>query len=134
MNDVLLVAETVRERMVSHAREGRPAEVCGILAGRNGQASHIFPLRNADASPTSYFADPREQIHTMKHLRKEGLEMIGIYHSHPASEAYPSKKDIECALYPVFYIIVSLQDPDQPSIRAFRIERGNVKEVQIEYT
>jgi proteasome lid subunit RPN8/RPN11 len=76
--------------------------------------------------------NPKEQLKVMKEIRNLGLQIVGIYHSHPGTEAYPSMRDVEFAYYPgVSYIIVSLKDRDNPGIRSFNIEEGKVTEEKV---
>ena len=89
-------------------------------------------MENTDQSPVSYLMDPKEQFQLMKKMRSRGERMLGIYHSHVASQAYPSAKDISFASYPeVHYVIVSLAGRERPTARAFRIEEGKVREEPI---
>ena len=86
-------------------------------------------MSNTDKSRTTFFMDPREQLKAMKEIRNLGLEMVGIYHSHPETDAYPSAHDVELAYYPeVSYVIVSIRNKNKPSIRSFKIEEGKVAE------
>jgi proteasome lid subunit RPN8/RPN11 len=89
-------------------------------------------MENIEKSPVSFFMDPKEQIKVLKEMRNLGLEMIGIYHSHPQSEPYPSAKDISLAFYPeVSYVIISLKYKE-PSVKSFKIKEGKVEEEKIE--
>jgi proteasome lid subunit RPN8/RPN11 len=120
--------------MISHAKAGFPNEACGILAGSKdgGEAGTFYAMKNADAASVSYFMDPKEQLLVFKAMREKGLEMRGIFHSHVASEAYPSQKDVRLAFYPeVSYLIVSLSDMEKPVLRSFRIEEETVTEEEV---
>ena len=119
--------------MIEHAKKGYPNESCGILAGDSeNRFSHFFPMRNMDESSISYFMDPKEQLRIFKEMREKKIQMTGIFHSHVASEAYPSQKDVRLAFYPeVSYLIVSLSDQDKPVLRSFRIVEEQVKEEEI---
>jgi proteasome lid subunit RPN8/RPN11 len=115
--------------IISYARDEAPREACGILAGRNGRVLRIYRTRNADRSPTSYRLDPDQQFRVFKDIEDRGLELIGIYHSHPSSPAVPSDRDVEQAYYPeVSYVLISLADPAEAQIRAFRITAEGVTE------
>jgi proteasome lid subunit RPN8/RPN11 len=116
--------------IVSHAREEAPREACGILAGRDGRVLRLYRARNADPSPTSYSLEPEQQYRIFKDIEDRGLELVAIYHSHASSPATPSDKDIKQAYYPeASYLVVSLTDPLEPQVRAFRItEDGAVEE------
>jgi proteasome lid subunit RPN8/RPN11 len=115
--------------MISHARDEAPREACGLLAGRNGRVLRIYRIRNADRSPTSYRLDPDQQLRAFKDIENRGLELLGIYHSHPSSPATLSAKDIEQAYYPeASYILISLADPAEAQVRAFQIHAEGVTE------
>ncbi len=119
------------DRLIQHAREGAPEEVCGILAGTDDEVVEVFEMVNTEHSPVSYFMDPKEQFQVMKAIREKGLRMVAIYHSHPASEAFPSAKDVRLAFYDdLAYIIISLMN-DKPVVRAFSIKEGRVEELDI---
>lgn len=116
--------------IISHAREEAPREACGILAGRDGRVLRLYRARNADPSPTSYSLEPEQQYRIFKDIEDRGLELVAIYHSHPSSPATPSDNDIKQAYYPdASYLVVSLTDPLEAQVRAFRItEDGAVEE------
>jgi proteasome lid subunit RPN8/RPN11 len=119
------------EEIIHQADEGHPDEVCGILAGRGNIVEEVFQVHNTDHSPVSYFMDTREQFRVMKDIRQKGLEMLGIYHSHPDADAYPSIRDTRLAFYDdVAYIIISLLH-EHPVVRAFSIINGEVDEIEI---
>lgn len=118
--------------LVEHAKRGYPNEVCGILAGKDRKVEKVYEMSNTENSRTRFFMDPQEQLRVMKEIRNSGLDFIGIYHSHPETEARPSAHDIELAFYPdVSYVIVSLKDKDNPSIRSFNIREGKIEEEAI---
>ena len=143
-----LIPKKVYDAMIDHAKKGYPNEACGILAGpsRNTGTSAIkasadadesvvsdfFPMTNMDNASISYFMDPKEQLAVFKQMRELGLEMSGIFHSHVASEATPSQKDVRLAFYPeVSYLIVSLSDMKKPVLRSFKIKDEKVVEEEI---
>jgi [CysO sulfur-carrier protein]-S-L-cysteine hydrolase len=129
----LIITRDIFDKIISHCRSVYPNEACGILAGEGGTVRKIYEMTNAEPSPVSYFMDPKELFVAMKDMRKEGLRMVAIYHSHPGSPAYPSAKDVSLAFYPdSFYMIVGLSDKKKPEARAFEIVEGNVREVGIE--
>ena len=122
----------ILQKMLEHARSEPRIECCGLLAGRDGVITHIFPAANALASATAYEIDPRELFRLFKTLRAEGLTHLGHYHSHVASENVPSPTDIEQAGYPDHtYFIVSLLEGAPEPIRAFSIRDGIVSELEI---
>ncbi len=119
--------------IVEHAQNGAPDEVVGILAGTGGRVLKLYRATNVAENPRQrYLMDPDEQIKIMKEIERRGWELMGIYHSHPSTEARPSPTDIRLAGYPdAAYLIVSLQDKDNPVLRAFRIEDQTITEEEL---
>lgn len=129
---MLILRKESFQRILSQCKRELPNEACGILAGKGGQVKKVYEMVNVDKSPETYFMDAKEQLSVMKQIRNLGLEMVGIYHSHVASPARPSPHDIEMAFYPeASYVIISLQDKDNVSIRSFKIKEGVVTEEEI---
>lgn len=132
---MIRLSKKVYDALVAHAKAGYPNEACGILGGPGkGHASEFFAMKNLDESSISYFMDPKEQLQVFKKMREQKIEMTGIYHSHVASEAFPSQKDVRLAFYPeVSYLIVSLSDKAKPVLRSFQIldEKVTEEEIQI---
>lgn len=126
----LVVPSHLVSEIISHCRKVYPHEACGILAGKDGVVKKVYTMTNIENSGVSYMMEPREQFTVIKEMRKESLEMVGIYHSHPYSDAYPSPRDVKLAFYtePV-YVIVSLIN--EPKIRVFTINEDGVKEVEM---
>jgi proteasome lid subunit RPN8/RPN11 len=128
----LRVPRWALEEVLAHARAEAPIEACGLLAGRGGRVERVYRLTNSDRSPYTYNADPKELLAAFNEMEEEGLELVAIYHSHPATRAYPSATDVERAFYPeAFYVIVSLSGQargEPPEVRAFRIAEGRVEE------
>ena len=92
-------------------------------------------MRNADVSPATYRLDPQEQFRVFEDLDAEGQDVWGIFHSHTHSEAYPSETDRRQAFYPeARYLIVSLEDRDDPVLRGFRIPDGEIEEEEVVLT
>ena len=119
--------------MVKDSIRRLPNEACGILSGAADTATTFHAMANTDQNPVSYLMDPKEQFQVMKKIRLNNEKMLAVYHSHIASPAYPSAKDISFAFYPeVHYVIVSLADQKCPAAKAFRIEEGKVREEAIE--
>ena len=123
----------MRDTIVAHAREGAPAEVCGLVAGRGGVAERVIACTNIHATPTTrYQIDPRDQLAALREMDDRGEELVAIYHSHPATQPYPSPTDRAEAYYPdAFYVLVSLR-AEAPEVRAYRIlPDGGVREVDL---
>ena len=120
------------DEMVAHAREAAPNECCGIIAGKDGRPAKLFRAANAEASPYRYNVDPKDLFRIHRECDENGWQFLILYHSHTASPAYPSPTDIRLAYWPeCYYAIVSLQDPERPLVRAFRILDGDVNEEQL---
>lgn len=129
---MLILKKEFLSQIIAQARQEFPNEACGILAGKDSQVERVYEMVNAQKSPEKYFMDSREQLKVIKEMRALGLEMLGIYHSHVASPARPSADDIEMAFYPeASYLIVSLENKDNPSVRAFKIQEGRVSEEEL---
>lgn len=114
----------IADEMIAHCEAGRPNEACGMLAGKAGEAVVHFPMTNAAASPVRYALVPDEQFAVDRKIESEGLQLVGAYHSHTRTEAYPSPTDVRLASLEVPYVIVSLAAP-RPSIRAFLIAKDD---------
>jgi len=121
-----------REAIIAHAQAEAPSEACGLLAGTGGQVQRLYRLANSEQSPLSYRLDPLEQLRAFEDMEAQGWELLAIYHSHPASPACPSPRDVDLAYYPAaIYLIVSLLDPARPMLRGFRLVEGRVSEEDI---
>ena len=135
MSPMITIPKKVYDHMVTHAKSGYPNEACGLLAGDKKMVSEFYPMKNVDSSAISYFMDPKEQLLVFKEMRQRSLEMRGVFHSHVASEAYPSQKDVRLAFYPdVSYLIVSLSDLEKPVLRSFHIQDETVTEEEVQIT
>jgi proteasome lid subunit RPN8/RPN11 len=133
MPQEIRVRAQIVDEMLRLARSEPCMECCGLLAGVDEVITRIFPAKNALASPTEYEVAPRELFPLFRQMREEGLDHLGIYHSHPATENFPSARDIELAGYPyqVYFIISPLPAAPIP-VRAFFIRDGHVEELDIE--
>ncbi len=128
---MLRIPQQIIDEITVQARQGLPEEICGYLAGRNGQVTRCFPMTNTDHSPEHFSFDPAEQFQVVRQVRKEGLEILANYHSHPATPARPSQEDIRLAYDPdISYVIVSLAT-GSPDVRSFRIRKGEVEKEEI---
>ncbi|WP_156942844.1 Mov34/MPN/PAD-1 family protein [Mycobacterium genavense] len=122
------------EAMVAHARRDHPDEACGVLAGPEGSdpERHI-PMVNAERSPTFYQFDSGEQLRVWRALDEADEVPVVIYHSHTATEAYPSRTDVKLAAEPdAHYVLVSTRDPETHELRSYRIVDGEVTEEPVD--
>ena len=121
--------------MVTHCLRHRPKEACGFLIGRDGVATKTHPMANVHASPSSYELNPAAQLVLQKQIRRMGLEEMAVYHSHVATQAYPSRRDRDQAtaiqdFFDGYYLLVSLEK-ERPIVRAFQIRDLHVIEEEI---
>ncbi|MBX5465745.1 MAG: M67 family metallopeptidase [Clostridia bacterium] len=117
--------------MLEHARRELPLEACGLVGGRDARALLFLPAANRLASPTAYSIDPEELLWLFQRLEREGLELVGLFHSHPRGRAYPSATDVRLAYYPqAVYLIASLAGAG-PELRGYRIAGGRVERVAL---
>ncbi|OHB78814.1 MAG: hypothetical protein A2Z25_19320 [Planctomycetes bacterium RBG_16_55_9] len=129
----LEIPKGIFARMIEQAKAEAPIEACGILAGSNGRVEKLYTMTNADRSSDHFMMKPQEQFAVVKDIRSASLEMLAVYHSHPATPARPSAEDIRLALtQDVIYVIVSLQDARAPVVKGFLIEERNVATVPVE--
>ena len=118
------VLRSIYEAMVGHALDERPNECCGLLSGANGVISRIYRAANvAENKRVRYEAAPLDIARILNEIDGIREEHLGIYHSHPRSEARPSATDRKLAAYDVWYFVVSLQRPSEPEVRAFWLEK-----------
>jgi proteasome lid subunit RPN8/RPN11 len=116
------------DRLVERSWSDFPYEVCGLLGVRPDGSLKHYPIDNAERSVTYYTMEPNQLLRAMREIEDEGWE-FAIYHSHTHTQAYPSATDIRLAAYPeATYLIITLQDRDQPEVRGFRILDGEVIE------
>jgi [CysO sulfur-carrier protein]-S-L-cysteine hydrolase len=130
---VLVVTRAVWDDMVSDCVRGAPLEACGLLVGPadedgTGRAMVCVPAENADASARVYTIRPLDLLRADRRAEEAGAELLGVYHSHTHTEAYPSPTDVDAAPDPGWhYVIVSLRDTE-PTVRSYRIAGGRVEE------
>lgn len=136
---MLRIRADLAEAMVAHARRDHPDEACGVIAGPAGsdRPERFVPLRNAARSPTSYAVDSADLLLLYREMDVRGEVPVVVYHSHPASPAYPSPTDVAYASEPLaHYVIVSTRalgrDDGPEELRSFRIVDGAVEEEPIE--
>ncbi len=120
---------------MEHARRESPLECCGILAGKDKTVKKAFEVTNTEKSSVRFLMSPQEQLRIFEELEKQSIEMIAIYHSHPHSASFPSETDVKMAFYPeVSSIIISLEEKDNPVVKAFRIKKETILTEEMEIT
>lgn len=124
-------------RMINHAEEVSPKEACGIIAKAgtdDWKAVQIYEMKNVENTAIGYSMDPKEQLAVERTMRERGQQMLGIYHSHTASEAFPSPVDIRHAISSdIVYVLISLQSHAEPKVRSFQIDGAVVREDKIKF-
>jgi proteasome lid subunit RPN8/RPN11 len=128
---VLTISRELHDQITEHARRDHPDEACGVIAGPAGsdRPERFIPMTNAARSPTFYEFDSTEQFQVWKEMDERDEEPVVIYHSHTATEAYPSRTDISYAGEPgAHYVLVSTRDPAAAEFRSYRIVDGQVTE------
>jgi [CysO sulfur-carrier protein]-S-L-cysteine hydrolase len=131
---MLTISAGLRAKILDHARADHPDEACGIIAGPAGsdRPERFVSMLNAERSPTFYRFDSLEQLKVWREMDERGEEPVVIYHSHTATEAFPSRTDISYAMEPgAHYVVVSTRDPDCDEFRSFRIVEGDVTEERV---
>jgi len=128
------IGKDLIDAIVAHSRDDLPNECCGLIGGSDGEMKSVHRARNAAATWLRYEVHPTDQLRIMDRIEADGEEMVGIYHSHTKSDAYPSQTDINlAAAWPdPLYLICSLADPGDPVVRAFAIRDGRVEEVDLD--
>jgi len=124
------------EEIVERARHDYPYETCGMIGGRDNTAHIVMALPNASPTPRVHFEIERQSmVDAVMRFHKKGLEVVAIYHSHPDAPAAPSELDIAQATWPdAVYLIVGLENPQEPDTCAWLIQNGRVQPVELEVT
>ena len=128
---MLTIDRAIVDAIMAHARRDHPEEACGVVAGPIGsdRPERLIPMDNAERSMTFYRFDSMEQLRVWREMDDRDEEPVVIYHSHTATEAYPSRTDVKFAGEPAaHYMLVSTRDPDIDEIRSFRIVDGEITE------
>jgi proteasome lid subunit RPN8/RPN11 len=136
---LLKISQQLVDQMVAHARADHPDEACGVIAGPIGsdRPERFIPMVNAARSPTFYEFDSKDLLKLYRDLEARDEDLVVIYHSHTATEAYPSRTDIAYASEPfAHYVLISTRESgslDGPAeVRSFRIVDGVVQEEEIQ--
>ena len=131
---MLVIDQATRDAIVDHARREHPEECCGVVAGPEGsqRPERFVPMVNAARSATFYEFDSMDLLKLYREMDARGEEPIVIYHSHTATEAYPSRTDVTYASEPgAHYVLVSIREPDAVEFRSFHIVDGVVAEEEV---
>jgi [CysO sulfur-carrier protein]-S-L-cysteine hydrolase len=127
------ISQRLIDEMIANAREDLPNECCGMVGGREGEATVVIRVANSAASPLRYEMDPQQQYDALKVIEDGGGELLAIYHSHTKSAAYPSQTDVNQAVaWPEqIYVIISLADQDAPDVKAYLLKDLRIVDAEI---
>ena len=131
---VVEIPRAMYDAMIAHARRDHPDEACGVITGRDGRAARLLEMLNAARSPTFYEFDSADLLALYREMDDLDEEPFVIYHSHTATEAYPSRTDIAYASEPgAHYVLVSTREDldGAAEVRSYRIVDGEVSEEEI---
>jgi proteasome lid subunit RPN8/RPN11 len=132
----LTIARAVKRALIAHADREHPRECCGFLLGRGRRVSYAVAATNVAQGNTRYRVDDREHLQLRKLLRSfvPAIEIVGVYHSHPAGSATASETDVAEAMYPDWvYVIVGPRSPRRV-VRAFQFRANEAREIALQWT
>ena len=130
--EIIEIPDEAMHLMVAHARAWAPNESCGLVAGVGDVVTKVYQLVNADPGPDRFTLDPEEQFSALQDAETNGWEILGTFHSHPATPPIPSQSDIDGGGDPSWVnLIVGVED-DRIAVRAFRYVEGVASSVEIE--
>lgn len=127
----LTLTKAQLQQMVTHVDSHAPLEACGLLAGLNSKVETVLEIMNQAQSAVRFLMDPIEQLHAFEWIESNGLELIGIFHSHPTGPETVSQTDIAQAAYAVVHIILARRDDGSWHARGFWIKDDQYEEVAL---
>ena len=129
------ISRALIDEMVAHAREDLPNECCGMVGGRGEVATSVYRAENEFASPLRFGVASKDLFRiTQKEMPERDEELVAIYHSHTKTAAYPSQTDVneaEKSWPDAVWIIVSLEDPDQPVVKAYWLKDLRIADAEL---
>jgi len=134
MSDEIRLTNRQREEMLAHILACLPEEGCGLLGGRGSQAEVVIAVANALHSPVRFEMDANEQVQAMLALERQGLEIVAIFHSHPAGPPYPSITDLRENAYPDAASLIWYPDGEAWQVKAFRLVEHVFEEIPVVWT
>lgn len=120
------------DQIVAHARRDHPDECCGVIAGKNGTATRLFEMTNAERSPTGFVFDSAQWLQVYRAIDDADEDLLVVYHSHTMTEAYPSRTDVRWSVNTpdTSWLLVSTRSDDL-ELRSYRIEGSTVTEEEV---
>ncbi|MGB8980662.1 MAG: M67 family metallopeptidase [Anaerolineales bacterium] len=131
MKRKLTISREHWQAMLDHVERHVPLEACGLLAGKNDRVQEVILVQNQAQSPVRFVMEPYEQLRAFNRIESNGLDLLGIFHSHPAGPETASPTDIAEAAYQVVHLIWS-RVQDRWQARGFWIEDGRATEVALQ--
>jgi proteasome lid subunit RPN8/RPN11 len=136
----LILPEALRWQMRAHAGACFPEEACGLIGGVGDQARQVWPVENQLHSPVRFQMTPLSQLKAFLQMEKNGVELLGIFHSHPAGPDIPSQTDIAEFFYPGTPTLI-LSPTGEPmrntgenwQIKGFQIENDQAVEIELRF-
>jgi proteasome lid subunit RPN8/RPN11 len=128
------IPRTIVNQLLTHAQKNPEREVCGLISSHSGHPARVYPVDNISKDPRRLFEmDPKEQIDALRHMREQGHELFGIYHSHPHSPPTPSAHDLEQVGYPdALYLIISLDTKGVLQMQGCYLQKdGTIESVEL---
>jgi [CysO sulfur-carrier protein]-S-L-cysteine hydrolase len=133
MIPILELNNSLLQELITYVDQHAPLEACGLLAGKVARAEKIIGVLNQAQSPMRFVMDPYEQLRAFDWIESNGLELVGIFHSHPTGPETASATDIAEAAYEVVHLILS-RSRNEWKARGFWIEDGFAREVTLQIT
>jgi proteasome lid subunit RPN8/RPN11 len=133
MISTLELSQSLLDELIAYVDQHAPLEACGVLAGKAAQVKKMIGVLNQAQSPKRFVMDPYEQLHAFDWIDSHGLDLVGIFHSHPAGPETASPTDILEAAYAVVHVILA-REGTQWQARGFWIEAGEAREVTLQIT
>ena len=132
---MLELPQAMVDQVLAHARRDHPDECCGVIAGKDGVATRLFEMTNAERSPTGFVFDSAQWLEVYREVDDADEEFLVVYHSHTMTEAYPSRTDIRWSRETEFahWLLVSTRS-EQDEVRSYTIEDGLVTEEEVRIT
>ena len=129
---MLELPQAMVDQVLAHARRDHPDECCGVIAGRDGVATRLFEMTNAERSPTGFTFDSAEWLRVYRDIDDADEDLLVVYHSHTMTEAYPSRTDVTWSENTpgTSWLLVSTRS-DADEVRSFRIDDGVVTEEEL---
>lgn len=127
------ITRPLATHLLALAQQSPEREICGLVGSTGDRPSTVYPVKNIAANAFQAFEmDPQDQIRALKTMRAKNEKLFAIYHSHPASPAEPSVRDLENIGYPDAYqLIISLNTKGVLEMRAFRLTVEGMREITL---